>query len=494
MRLDSQIAVSHPPATAFSDNDYGNPGIKETDVGSRNVYSGAKLNTSNMKPPFERKPDPSRAIGRLKRPVIWLAMASAFMTVIDRPAKAATLQVKPGGGTGVYSTIGAAVVRAQTDYTDSGTIDTIEVAPGTYMEMVKIETPLSLVGAGSGHSIINARGLSNGIYIDGIDAPKPRLSDVSVTGFTVENAQFEGVYITNASLITVAENEVINNDQGFVSGNCPGLPPSDTDEGDDCGEGIHLSGVDHSIVRDNVSANNAGGILLSDDTGAAHDNLIRGNSVRNNVLECGITLASHPPDPLTGSTTPLGVFHNVIAENESLRNGTAAAGGAGIGIFASIPGAQTYGNVVINNRVRGNGQPGVAMHSHTPGQILNDNMIVGNQISGNGADTGDSATPGPAGINVFGVSTVTGTVISGNSIHGEADDIVTHTPGEVAIHFNNLLGGKVGVNNLGSGAVDATENWWGSAKGPGAGGGSSMEGNDITSSPFLSNQVPEDQD
>ena len=163
-----------------------------------------------MKLPFERKPDLSRPIGHLKRPLIWLGIASALLTAIAPSAKAATLQVKPGGGAGTYSTIGAAVLRAQADYTDSGMVDVIEVAPGTYMESVKIETPLSLVGAGSGRSIINARGLANGVYIDGIDAPKPRLSNVSVTGFTIENAQFEGIYITNASFITVAENEVIN--------------------------------------------------------------------------------------------------------------------------------------------------------------------------------------------------------------------------------------------------------------------------------------------
>ena len=439
-----------------------------------------------MKLLFERKTNLSRPVGHLKRPLIWLGVASALFTVIDPSAKAATLQVKPGGAAGTYSTISAAVLRAQADYTDSGTVDVIEVAPGTYMESVKIETPLSLVGAGSGRSIINARGLANGIYIDGIDAPKPRLSNVLVTGFTVENAQFEGIYITNASFITVSENEVTNNDQGLASGSCPGLPAFETSEGDDCGEGIHLSGVDHSMVHDNVSTNNSGGILLSDDTGATHDNLISGNSVRNNVFDCGITLASHPPASITGSTTPLGVFYNVISENQSLRNGT-AGGGAGIGIFASVPGAQSYGNVVINNQVRGNGLPGVAMHSHTPGQILNDNVIVGNQISGNGADTADAATPGPAGINVFGVSTVTGTVISGNTIQGEDDDIVTNTPGEVAIHFNNLLGGKLGVNNLGGGAVDATENWWGNGKGPGAGGGTSIGGNGIIFNPFLTN-------
>jgi hypothetical protein len=103
---------------------------------------------------------------------------------------AATLCVNPGGTSGCYSTIGAAVVQARMDYIGSGTIDTINVAPGTYHEDVTIGTPLSLVGSGCGRSIINAIGLSNGIYIDGID--NPGLSKVVVTGFTIENANFEG--------------------------------------------------------------------------------------------------------------------------------------------------------------------------------------------------------------------------------------------------------------------------------------------------------------
>jgi hypothetical protein len=75
-----------------------------------------------------------------------------------------------------------------------------------------------------------------------------------------------------------------------------------------------------------------------------------------------------------------------------------------------------------------NGQPGVAFHSHTTSQFLNDNVIVGNQISGNGADNGDAATPGPPGIDVFGVSPITGTIISQNAIQQEAFEVVVNMP------------------------------------------------------------------
>jgi parallel beta-helix repeat protein len=73
------------------------------------------------------------------------------------------------------------------------------------------------------------------------------------------------------------------------------MPAFETNEGDDCGEGIHLMGAAHSSVVRNEVEDNSGGVLLTDETGPNHDNLISGNSVHDNPFDCGITLASHPP-------------------------------------------------------------------------------------------------------------------------------------------------------------------------------------------------------
>ena len=267
----------------------------------------------------------------------WLLVTAALTAGICQSATAATLCVNPGGTSGCYSTIGAAVMQARMDYLNNGTINTINVAPGTYKEDVIILTPLSLVGAGPGRSVINAVGLANGIYIDGVDAPNNHLSQVVVTGFTVENANFEGILVTNASFVIVRDNEVINNDLSLNVSvpACPGQPAFETSETEDCGEGIHLIGVDHSTVGNNTSKKNSGGILLTDETGATHHNLIIGNLVQDNPFDCGITLASHPSAPNTGLTSPPGVYSNTIANNESLHNGYQVPGaGAGVGIFA----------------------------------------------------------------------------------------------------------------------------------------------------------------
>lgn len=408
-----------------------------------------------------------------------ISFCAAFAAAMFQPAIAATLCVDQDGSSGCFSHINAAISAASAN-------DTIKVAAGRYAENVIIPKSLSLIGAGRNVTRIDARTLPNGIYIDGID--HPGLSNVVVSGFTVENANFEGILIANASAVTVRNTLVTQNDKSLnpSAGTCPGQPPFETAEGFDCGEAIHLSGVDHSIIADNLVQENAGGILISDDTGATHDNLITGNVVRNNPFDCGITLASHVPAALTGSKTPLGVFHNTISGNDSSHNGLDEEGaGAGVGIFDSAPGTMNFGNVVVNNRLTGNGLPGVAMHGHTPNQNLNDNVIAGNYIARNGADTEDAFTPGPTGINVFGVSPVTGTIISHNVIDHEAVEVAVNTPSEVQIHLNNFNDDTLGVDNLGAGTVNATENWWGCPGGPGAEECASAGGPGIVFTPWL---------
>jgi len=414
-------------------------------------------------------------------------LCAALIAGNPLPASSASHCVNPAGTLGCYKTIGAAVAAASTG-------DKITVYPGTYKEDVVIGKSLSLVGAGMTTTIINASGLSNGIYVDGLD--NEGLTNVVVTGFTVENANYEGILITNASGVTISANHVINNDVKLSISvpTCPGQPSFETGEDFDCGEGIHLTGVDHSIIADNVVEKNSGGILLSDDTGETHDNVVTGNLVRNNPYDCGIVMASHAPGP--GSTAPhLGVVHNTIAGNTSEHNGTQVPGaGAGVGVFSDGSGqGLVSGNVVIYNVLTDNGLPGVAFHSHVgpnfglPADDLNDNVIVGNRIYGNGADLFDTPTPGPAGININaagGGTPITGTIIAGNTITDESQDVVVNTPAQVDAHLNNLPG-ATGVDNAGTGTVNAAANFWGCSAGAGAPGCSTAKGSGISGSAAL---------
>jgi hypothetical protein len=395
-------------------------------------------------------------------------------------ASAATVCVNPQGSSGCYKTIHEAVAAANPG-------DTVQVARGTYAEGIAITKPLFLIGQSEGNTIIDATGQANGVYVDGID--NTGLANVTVADFTVENANFEGILVANASNVTIDDNRVVHNDAAFdpATVTCPGIPAFETAEGFDCGEGIHFSGVDHSVVAGNFVANNAGGILLSDDTGATHDNLITHNTSQDNPYDCGIVLASHPPAAITGSDTPLGVFQNTVSGNTSLLNGRVMEG-AGVGIFASVPGAAAYRNTVVGNHLYGNGLPGVAIHGHTPNQNLNDNVVTRNDIADNGADTDDAATPGPTGINIYSVSPVTGTVVSENFIGRESYAIAISVPDTVTLRLNRFFDRTVGVDNIGSGTVDAAMNWWGCRQGPTSHACASTEGSDVTFTPWQDDQ------
>jgi nitrous oxidase accessory protein NosD len=415
-----------------------------------------------------------------------LFLGAALITAVTTPALASC--VNPGGRFGCFSTIGAAVAAARPG-------SAIIVAPGTYKETVVIGKPLSLIGSNSSNTIIDATGLPNGVFIDGFH--NPGLSNVVVSGFTLENANFEGALIVNASDVILRANHVHDNNKSLLvdSGTCPGIPDFEPGEQMDCGEGIHIMGVSYSSIANNISESNSGGILISDDSGQTHDNIIINNQVHDNPFACGIVLASH--QPAIGSTDPHhGIVNNLIIGNQSVHNGIGFPGaGAGVGIFSNGTGVGLVsGNTILNNRLLNNGLPGVTFHSHVgpnfhlPPDDLNNNIVIGNYISGNGTDIGDTATPGPTGINLnsgMGGTPITGTVIRGNKIENETADVVINTPADVDLHFNNLLGGEIGVDNTGSGEINATNNYWGCFNGPGAKGCSTVSGSGVVFVPFL---------
>jgi parallel beta-helix repeat protein len=421
-----------------------------------------------------------------------IALCLASASVLTGFAIAAPLCVNPHGNKGCYSTISAAVAAAPAGAT-------INVANGTYAESVVITKPLSLVGNRAAATIIDATYLPNAIYIDGLD--NPGLADVVITGFTIENANFEGILAQNVSDVTISNNIVQDNNRSLQVSNaaCPALPAFETNEATDCGEGIHLMGTDTSIVSGNTSQRNSGGILVTDETAPSHDNYITGNTVQDNPFACGITIASHPGYVKTG-TPPLafGVSHNTISNNESMRNGLGTGGaGAGVGLYAAGPGNVTIDNTVTGNQLVNNGLPGVAVHNHAyltlpnhpPNPILNNNTIVNNFISGNGADPALPSSE-TTGISVLGMTPITGLVISGNVILNEDLDVAINSASAVDLHLNDLNGTGVGVDNLNAGGtINATENWWGCADGPGASGCATVSGPGIVFTPWLTKAI-----
>jgi hypothetical protein len=297
---------------------------------------------------------------------------------------------------------------------------------------------------------------------------------------------------------------------------CPNQPGSgsyEMDETGDCGGAIHLVGTAHGLISRNFVSGNADGILISDETAESHDNVVINNVFKDNPLECGIVLASHPN---SGNSTPpfaehFGVNHNTIAENISVGNGV-TIGGAGAGMFADGSGkGHAHGNVIIGNTLIGNGLGGVDIHTHVgpafgrAADDMDNNQIIGNVIAKNLADQADTATPGSVGININsgdGGSPIRGTVISRNIIRDEAVDIAINTPAVVDVHLNDLEGGRLGIADvcaldkasICTGSINATENYWGCASGPGVSGCSSTSAPAINFTPWLKHPLDGDAD
>lgn len=328
-----------------------------------------------------------------------------------------------GCGNHAYPTIGAAVSAAT-----SG--DTILVCPGTYRELVTVPAAKPLIIEGAGHPVVDAAGLSDpatGQY----SGVLVLASNTTIEGLTVENAAGEGILVRGSSAtpvthVTIRGNRVIGNDQGNPAGTVITTSPyTQCDEipgplPGDCGEAIHLWTVADSAVTGNFVSHDSGGILLTDESGPTHGNLIAFNTVANNSYDCGVTLGGHNPGAAPGGVPDpavAGVYGNTVAHNVSTGNGLSGQG-SGVLLGTALPGGAVYDNTVTGNYLSGNGLAGVTVHSHVPGQDLNGNVVTGNRIATNnihGDSDGPPNDPAATGVLVRSAGplsiTVTGNVI-----------------------------------------------------------------------------------
>jgi nitrous oxidase accessory protein NosD len=333
---------------------------------------------------------------------------------------------KPYGGdrscrTAAFKTIQSAVTAAPAG-------GTVIVCAGTYHEQVVISQPLTLAGQ---RATIDQTGVTPtfkvtlpGLGTQTIYAGVVIVSSrVTLSGFTIRDAQGEGVLAAGLGAtirhVVISHNSVVNNDTGST------VPPSSpyfqcAAEGQvpgDCGEGVHFAGnIADSTIRGNFIAHNSGGVLMSDDVGPNHNNVVENNVVTDNQSDCGITVPGHNPGALNAKGVPrpqvAGVYDNVIRNNVVTGNGT-TGDGAGVLFANAMAGTASYDNVVEGNYISGNGLSGVTMHAHTvaPGQFedLSGNVIVGNVIGKNNL-LGDplDGPPGPSDMQTTAVLVFSG--------------------------------------------------------------------------------------
>jgi parallel beta-helix repeat protein len=379
------------------------------------------------------------------------------------------LYVSPSAQSGAsdHNCKSAAYATVQSAVNAASSGGTVVVCRGSYTEDVIVSTPLTL--SGKHGAVINGSSTSNGMC-DQLGPGGPgsapclagitiKSSNVTVQGLKVTGAIGEGILATGSlaggsiSHVTIVHDTVVGNDAG-------GIPPASNTTypqcvgfggaPGDCGEGIHLMGVANSTVSHNFVANNSGGILLTDEFGPTHNNVVSHNVVTKNQYDCGITVPGHNPHALDVSGNPqpstAGVYKNVIAYNRVTDNGVKGEG-AGVLFANASAGTGSYDNLVEHNYIAGNGLSGVTMHAHTlaPGTFedLSGNRIVHNTIAKNNLD-GDSldspASPtddATTGILVFSGTVAVTVDIAHNRIRNNTNGIWLGTGGHVTANMSH---------------------------------------------------------
>jgi hypothetical protein len=331
------------------------------------------------------------------------------------------------GGSKTRAAVGGPVCNVPADYptiqaaVNAPGCTTINVAPGTYTENVSIARTLTLNGAQHGH---DARGRSGAeSTINGAGGPNVTITanNVTVDGFTLLGPVNQGtaaVVMNGGNSGERIQNNIIQN---------PGRAASyNTSSTTFFQNAVHATATAGDGFQENSSPVSNISILNNSFDGATSPNY----NTDINILGPGST----------------GIM---VAGNSSQTDSTLVA-------LFQTNGAQITCNTITN-------PTGSAIYIGGGDSNI---TVTGNRITGGAFSAVRVA-------NAFGDGpnsniTVTGNTLKNNG-YGVNVGVLSITAGDtVQVHQNNITGNSVfGVNNDSTGAVDATNNWWGAANGPG---------------------------
>ena len=331
------------------------------------------------------------------------------------------------------------VVHAQPGSSLQKTIDaaprsaTIVLAAGVYTGNITISKPLTLEAA---HGVVLTPGPSvepngctrdakahgsnavTGICIESPAAeqatsPPTQLSDVSITGLTIDGFSDAGIFAAYTSKLRLADLSVRANGQyGVIVDNSRDADLTHSTITSNHGGGIHLVQDDDVTLTHNTSTGNVGeGAILADSSqitidgnqlsdncaglvfvntgapGLAGPARITDNTIRHNNRSCpstppsgdeaGRPISEHGIGIALGGTTGVTATLNTVTDNDGPAAGPAGrpalAGGLILISSAGFGGSTPTHNVLRDNKLSGN----------APVDILTDHSGSANQISSN---------------------------------------------------------------------------------------------------------------
>jgi len=133
--------------------------------------------------------------------------------------------------------------------------DNIYIPSGIYYENIIINKSISLIGENKETTVIDGSGIGDVVYISA--------DWVNISGFTIRNGSFAGIYI-NKDYNSIIDNIVSYNKYGIV---------------------LEVSNHYNEIIDNTITSNDDGDLLL----GSSHHNIIKNNTFSSNN-GCGISL------------------------------------------------------------------------------------------------------------------------------------------------------------------------------------------------------------
>ena len=321
----------------------------------------------------------TRPCGRARKP----AFVPRLTTLEDRTLLA-TLVVNPAGGTGVFTTIQAAVNAA-----NPAGGDTIQIHPATYTEQVTIDKSLTMMGTGPGAIIQSPSTLTPDLGLNSLVEIK-NAAIVTVSDLTIQGPVPNGITIDAGILVVGGATANVTN-----------------------------STIAH--IRNETLNNTSGtgyGILVGDVSGGAQ---VGTATITNDTImdyqKDGIVVHGGSSATITGNTIATAGPTSVLAQNGILIDATATA--------------TITGNTITGNQYTGPGS-GPNPITNTPGAgiiVLGSASVTGNTVTGN--DWG-----------IYNASA--GTTISGNTVQGSFEGILLDQ-GTATVSNNTVDGNNIGV-------------------------------------------------
>lgn len=366
---------------------------------------------------------------QVPRKVLSAGWVVALSLLAVYPVAAATLTVNSGPGCSDVSGTPYCTIQAATSA--AGTGDTINVAAGTYAELVTVSTNgLQFKGAKAGMDARTPRGSGETIVGTGKGAFHILADNVMLDGFTFQNVSID-CNVDFTALCTPIHTSGANSGQTIVN---------NIIQNNIIGLYLNSNGANPSLVQHNRFTNNnipgpAGGTAIYSDQGAVNVTITENSfsgSTDNAILFAGGA----------GTQSNISITDNVLT------------GDSEIG-FLNTTNSSITGNTSTNSAAHG-----VYLGGGNDGITISDNTfsVAGSGFSG--IRLRNDAIPPAENTNIhILMNTITGSDF-GIRI---ASDALT---GVINANFNRIVGNVSGITNEAATSIDATDNWWGCNQGP----------------------------